>query len=103
MTAKSIVSLVTKLKETPLPNPCICGVYFLLSKCQVVYVGASEDIEQRIRSHWKTTDKEDGKYFDEVRYIEMANMSDAESLEWILIQTLMPRLNKQVRKDGGKV
>ena len=86
--------LIGQLKEMPMPNESICGVYFLMYHKRVVYVGASADIEQRIRSHWKTTEREDGKMFDQVRYVERDSMEDALILEAALIESFRPPLNK---------
>ena len=54
MKAKQIRSIVNSLKSHPLPDPCICCVYFLLFQGAIIYVGATEDLTQRIRSHWKS-------------------------------------------------
>lgn len=45
--------------------PKICGLYFLLSKKKVVYIGVTKNLISRLIAH-----KSDGKKFDSFRLIE---------------------------------
>jgi len=78
------------LKDTPevkkLEYKFIRGIYFLIDKKTVVYVGQSQDIIQRINQH---TDKT----FTSVLYIE-SNVKDLTKLETHYIVAFDPKYNK---------
>jgi len=44
MNTDDIQSLISGLKECPLPEPNICCVYFLIAGKQIVYIGATTDL-----------------------------------------------------------
>lgn len=66
----------------------ICGVYFLIHVRDIVYVGQSKNIRQRLNKHWK----DGGKIFDRVAFIECPE-SDLRNLESAYIQKFKPPLN----------
>ena len=98
-----ISSLISELKEMPMPEPDICAVYFLIHDKQVIYVGATTDLIARVRSHWKPTSDSGGKPFSEVRYIECDDMESALLLETKLIRVLRPQFNRQFNPDSKRV
>jgi len=76
-----------------------CGVYFLVSGMQVVYVGQSVNVHARAMSHY--TSLKGGRAFDSVAWIpcreEMLN-----KLESLYIHYLKPPLNGNDRFTKGK-
>ena len=64
------------------------GVYFLLLGDELVYIGSSMDMPQRVAQH-----KTNGRRFDRVFYIE-TRPGERLGLEAILIRALGPRHNK---------
>ena len=70
------------------------GVYFLFDKNELVYIGKSINIENRIKQH--IHDKE--KKFCNVMLVEFNNISDIHTYEKIFIQKLQPKLNKILYK-----
>lgn len=81
-------------KIIELDNLFTIGVYVLLQDSEVVYVGQSIDVSQRIRRHVK----EGKKIFDEVRVIEYEKQ-DLLQRESELISLFKPKYNK-TKTDG---
>lgn len=74
-----------------------CGVYFLLNGIQVVYVGQSEDIEFRIKTHLK----EGSKYFDHYQFFECERHL-LDLMEAYFIWLYQPELNKFIPINQDK-
>lgn len=86
----SIVEIIEAAR--PVSEPVSCGVYFLVSGSEVVYVGQSVNVHARIAEHsrWKE--------FDSAAFISVPK--DAlDFVESFYIHTLSPRLNGW---SGGK-
>lgn len=66
-----------------------CGVYFLMLKREIVYVGQSTNIANRIGQHAKE------KEFDRVRFIR-CDREHLNKVEGFFIDLLQPRLNGTV-------
>ncbi|EPL59898.1 hypothetical protein B382_23613 [Stutzerimonas stutzeri B1SMN1] len=66
-----------------------CGIYFLIHKGSVVYVGQSENCHARIGDH---TRGEYSKMFDSYHVIE-CHKSNLHKMEALFIAKLNPRLN----------
>lgn len=79
----SAVAIVANAK----PLSPVCGIYFLVLAGEVVYVGQSLDIEDRVREH-----KTAGKVFDAYHAVA-CHPEDMRGLEAAYIATLCPRLN----------
>lgn len=69
------------------PAPIPCGVYFLVKGAEVVYVGQSTNIVNRIMHH--------EHLFDEVAWVSVPP-DHLDITESLYIHALMPRLNKVV-------
>lgn len=76
-----------EVAEHAIPCGTNCGVYFLVLKGEVVYVGQSVDILNRISKHRRA-----GKEFDAYNFIECAR-EDAPKVEADYIMAFMPTLN----------
>lgn len=73
--------------------PTICGVYLLILRGRVVYVGQTTDLYMRLRSHRREKD------YDHARVIEVPNTSRGtfralDAAERALILALEPELNR---------
>lgn len=68
-------------------NPIICGIYFLVNKDEVIYVGKSINIVIRILSHYRSP-----KIFTSIKYLE-CNEKDLDKLETHYIVALKPKYN----------
>lgn len=77
--------------------PRINGIYFLILSGEVVYVGQSSDIVQRIYTHIDHRDMA----FDDVVYVECAD-EETDALEGTLIRFLKPRCNTQTWCSAGR-
>ena len=73
------------------PGSRIPGVYFLISKGEVVYVGQSVNVYSRITSH---KSRDEYKRYDEALFLPVPK-SDLNDLEVALIHALKPRYNRQ--------
>lgn len=65
---------------------CVCGVYFLIKGDEIIYVGQSINIHQRIGDHAKSKD------FDTFTYAE-CNKNDLSVMEAKYITKFKPKLN----------
>ena len=100
------MAIITKPKDIPAELNFIkgqlreitwgCCVYFLLNDGQIVYIGSSANVGERMSQHRKT------KTFDKVIYVEVEG-KDAHFkmsiLEHILIKMLKPALNVRSNTD----
>lgn len=73
----------------------ISGVYFLIFKDEIVYIGSSYDILNRIKHHCKDVKK----VFNRYSYIEYGNLKQMESDELEYILNFKPRYNKKHNPD----
>ena len=87
-----IVSNSIKLKQD-----VICGVYFLICKGNIVYVGSSKDVMTRITNHRKNMFST-GKFFDSY-YIMRSNHKDIRQLEPKYIKMFKPKYNIVHKND----
>jgi excinuclease UvrABC nuclease subunit len=74
----------------------ISGVYFLLDKNEVVYVGQSECVQHRIATH----KKEKKKVFDTYTYFEIEGLNNRLIAEGLHIYQLRPKYNSIDRVDN---
>ncbi|MDC8446472.1 MAG: DUF4224 domain-containing protein [Nitrosomonas sp.] len=79
------------------PVKPVCGIYFLLCGSEVVYVGQSINLIERIGNHLRN----DQMLFDAFYYIE-AKKEDLLILEKKYIKKLNPYLNKKKSSTGEK-
>lgn len=70
------------------PVACFIGVYVLIRRGAIVYVGMSNATLYRVGQHWKN-----GVDFDSYRMFECADMAEAAVLESKLIEKHRPPLN----------
>lgn len=76
------------------------GIYFLISKGEIVYVGQSGDVDSRIAGHLRAT-KKNKKEFDSAFWIEVSE-HDLGPYEGAFIRALAPRYNCTAPKDVGR-
>lgn len=76
--------------STPKP-PKIRGVYFLIYRQMIVYVGQSADVQARLVSHLAS-----GKVFDSVAIIDTGERSDRNELEAAYIVKFEPLYNTSI-------
>jgi len=81
-------------KQSRIPNTC--GVYFLISGDDIVYVGRSKSIHRRIREHVSDKTKE----FDSFCIME-CEYYESRRLEIVYIGKFNPRYNKDLRIHRG--
>ena len=84
------------------PSGRVPGIYLLLRRGHIVYVGQSSKLLLRIQDHKRDAKKD----FDEVRYWPCdGSASFRLRLETILIATYLPRYNRGVHLglSGGKM
>ncbi len=72
-----------------------CGVYFLISGNEIVYVGQSVNIPSRIEQH----KKDQQKTFDRYYYIE-CKVTELDVVEGRYIRKFMPKYNKVIPREG---
>lgn len=85
MDIETIIKNRTIIKK----EKAISGVYFLISKEQIVYVGTSCDIMERIKAH----QKKPRLHFDSYSYIEIKDTKERKEKEIEYIKTLRPLFN----------
>lgn len=68
-----------------------CGVYFLIKDDEIIYVGKSVRIPNRLRDHQR------GKDFDRVFFVECKE-DELDDLEKRCIREFSPRLNRRLKK-----
>lgn len=88
---------MTKLEDIDLlpQDAKACGIYFLVNQGQVVYIGQSKNITQRVAQHRKITS------FDEVRFIETPPKR-LNAVERKFILEFKPERNGYVTKTGRR-
>lgn len=74
----------------------IVGIYFLIYSQQIVYVGQSKNIAQRVQSHSQRI------LFDSYKYKE-CEVSELDALEDHLIKTLRPKFNIAKKNSLKKI
>jgi len=79
-----------RLRKYPINQPLV-GVYLLLLNEEIVYVGASLEMPERVNAH-----RRNGRPFDRVVYIPTA-ADEREVLEQILIRAINPPQNRNGR------
>ena len=82
------------VKTVPLDELIKICIYFLIDKCEVVYVGQSVNIYQRLNSHRNDVKKD----YDEVKLIEYRK-EELNNAEDKIISLFEPKYNKT--KTGG--
>ena len=83
------------LRPVKMDSVIKCGVYFLMQRSRVVYVGSSININERVAAHAKT------KQFSRAAWIELpVNQLFEAERNWIL--TLKPPLNGCVDAYGNR-
>jgi hypothetical protein len=73
-----------------------CGIYFLIKENAIVYVGQSVNVAARIVAH-----KNDGKDFDEVRFIK-CKKEVLDEREMFFIRLLKPELNGEYKNRNDE-
>lgn len=73
--------------EAAIPTARASGIYFLIREQEVVYVGQSQDVLNRVSRH-----RRDGRKFDAFSYIECA-AEDMDRLEVLYIKAFVPAEN----------
>jgi hypothetical protein len=81
--------------EAAIPTARASGVYFLVLDGEVVYVGQSVDVLQRIARH-----RREGRVFDAFSYIE-CDLGEMDRLEALYIKAFIPVGNVSFGKPGG--
>ena len=66
----------------------ICGVYFLMSEDEVVYIGSSIDVHSRVRTHFKNIG-----YISKVYILPLNDIETSREKESLLIKHFKPTLN----------
>jgi len=72
--------------QTSIKIPRVCGVYFLIKECEIVYVGKSINVHNRLGSH--LCDKD----FDKINIIE-CGLTQLNRLESLYIKRFKPKYN----------
>ncbi|UAL48086.1 GIY-YIG nuclease family protein [Sutcliffiella horikoshii] len=94
------MSLVQKIKEIP-ATP---GVYLMKDSLgQVIYVGKSKHLRQRVQSYFRESSSHSNKvrklvkHIHDLEIIETDTEFEALLLEWQLIQEIRPQYNRQMK------
>lgn len=87
---KQILELSKSIK-----NPIIKGVYFLIFKDKIVYVGYSKDILKRVKAH----NKDIKKIFNKISYVTYEDDEQMKNDEREYIAYIKPRYNKRDNPD----
>ncbi|ART75244.1 hypothetical protein B4U37_03930 [Sutcliffiella horikoshii] len=94
------MSLVQKIKEIP-ATP---GVYLMKDSIgQVIYVGKSKRLRQRVQSYFRESSNHSNKirklvkHIRDLEIIETDTEFEALLLEWQLIQEIRPQYNRQMK------
>jgi hypothetical protein len=84
--------VVTRRAENP--NVPLIGVYLLLRKGRITYIGSSINMPVRVANH-----RANGRQFDQAFYIA-TTADQREALEQVLIKTVNPTENRMHRSNG---
>lgn len=87
---------IPRLKDCHLQN-CATGVYFLMQGHEVVYVGQTGNIKERLKAH----KAEKKKVFDMVRFIADVPSELLDMLEAYYIMKCKPAYNKNYPVSSG--
>lgn len=90
-------TLARRLVEVPLPPP-LPGVYLLLAGEEVVYVGQSAFVEQRVAHHWQVMPRGS---FDRALVLAVPR-EDLDAFEGALIRALRPKFNKRGPRPSAR-
>ena len=67
---------------------------------KVLYIGKTKNIDNRVKSHY-TNSAFGGRYFIvKIYYFEVESKTDADHLEYVLINKYHPRYNKQLKNPN---
>lgn len=89
--------LATEILEAQITVPFTSGIYFLIRRDEVVYVGKSVDVFRRIGKH-----NEDGRDFDGVSLL-FAPAEQLDELEALYLAALVPPWNQSLATRGRKI
>jgi hypothetical protein len=76
------------------------GVYFLLDRDEIVYIGSSVSVSSRVGQHVTERDRAYGKEFNRVLYLNCP-AADRLAIEGALIRLFSPRYNGSPPADTG--
>lgn len=94
--AQELPHSVTDLLASAIPTNRASGVYFLIEKGEVTYIGQSSNVLSRIDKH-----RQNGRPFDAFTYMECPKQ-DLDHLEALYIQALKPRGNISAGRRRAK-
>lgn len=89
LSKKQVLSLSTPLSEIKYMGR-LSGVYFLINEGSIIYIGISEDIACRVRSHSYDT----FKTFNRFSFLENSTYKGLRDLEYLYIRVFQPKHNK---------
>jgi hypothetical protein len=92
LTSKTLVS-ESDIVQSCNPLPMVTGIYFLVDKANVVYVGQSVNIFSRVSQHYS-----DKKQFTSFAYI-VCDRAILDKMESLYIHYLKPKLNGRLNND----
>ena len=92
LTNKTLVS-ESDIVQSCNPLPMVTGIYFLVDKANVVYVGQSVNIFSRVSQHYS-----DKKQFTSFAYI-VCDSAILDKMESLYIHYLKPKLNGRLKND----
>lgn len=78
-----------QINNRAIPIKAVIGIYFLLSGSEVIYIGQSINLIERIGNHLRNSNMS----FDSYSFVE-ANESDLNELELKYIKKYRPRMNQ---------
>lgn len=90
LSKKQVLSLSTPLSEIKYMGR-LSGIYFLINEGSIIYIGISEDISRRVRSH--SYDRL--KTFNCFSFLENSTYKGLRDLEYLYIRVFQPKHNKQ--------
>ena len=100
--AEALINLLSReeIVQAALSRTALCGIYFLINKGHIVYVGQSTNIHMRIAKHIGT------KEFDSFHFVECDRFI-LDEVEAAYIVALNPPLNRDVSlikaRDGMSI
>lgn len=94
------VAITSSMREVPV-DARVCLLYVLVDRGEIVYVGQTFCIEQRVVTHRRGTKQELPKLFTQAFCIEVS-AADSDAVENALIRALLPRYNKHANTDSSR-
>lgn len=88
-------SKLKKHEYKRLRNPPATIIYFLLFDEEVVYVGATGNLSNRVENHYKGSGATGKKKFNNVFYMDNIGTTEILRVEACLIRALSPKYNLQ--------